>query len=473
MTIKKRLFISNTLMIVIPVIISLIISFIFISIAAKLLGIPEIRKSADDDLFYRTIDTLQSLPDHTDLETLLEKTAGAEIQAHKTVSLTVYRAGELVYSAGGSGSGPVSEDIMSQAQNQKYYTYNSFFYTQIFGEYTVYVGTGSIESYGAGSFGYGIAIYASLIMIIFLTNRFLTRSVFKSIVTPLNTLADGVHEIRDGNLDYRIAYQKPDEFMAICDDFNEMAEQLSLLIRGKQRDDENRRELIAGISHDLRTPLTSIKACAEGLIAGVASTPEQQQDYLAAIVNKTDDLAHIVSQLFLFSKLDTGEFPFLCETVDIGAQLSGYVAGIAAEYQRRGLLITLTEYTKGVCIEADMVQLRSVFTNVFENALRYGRKDQKEITITCKREQADVVISMTDNGPGVPEESINRLFSPFYRDDKARTNKGSGLGLAISAKIIESFGGSVSAANHSGGGLRIVISLPVRQGGRNETNTDH
>lgn len=122
-----------------------------------------------------------------------------------------------------------------------------------------------------------LAVAATVLLAIFLTNRFLTKFVFRAIEEPLDILTGGVHEIRDGNLAYRIAYAGRDEFSAVCADFNEMAAQLQHSVELTQRQEQSRKALIAGISHDIRSPLTSIQAYVEGLLDGVAKTPAAQR----------------------------------------------------------------------------------------------------------------------------------------------------------------------------------------------------
>jgi signal transduction histidine kinase len=308
--------------------------------------------------------------------------------------------------------------------------------------------------------------------------------MYKSIVTPLDMLVSGVHHIRDGNLNYRISYAGDDEFAGVCADFNEMAGRLLDMVHARQKDDENRRELIAGISHDLRTPLTSIKAYIEGLGEGVSATPESRERYVNIIKSKTEDLEHIIAQLFLFSKLDLGNFPFKMETFDIGGMLADFVKTAAEEYSQKGLAIDLAENTGGVMINADRVQLGNVFTNILENSVKYGNKDQGVMRIACRAENDQAVITLSDNGPGAPQASLEKIFHALYRGDKARSNtgQGSGLGLAISAKIMERLGGEIRAANAREGGLSISLKLPIEsikpaktEGGKNkdEKNTDY
>ena len=309
-----------------------------------------------------------------------------------------------------------------------------------------------------------------LIAVVYFTNRALTRYVFRGIITPLETLVNGVHEIRDGNLSYRIDYAKKDEFTVVCSDFNEMAQRLSDMVARQQKEESSRRELIAGISHDLRTPLTSIKAYIEGLEKGVATSPQKKEKYLDTIKSKADDLEYIINQLFLFSKHDIGDFPFRMEMVDIGRELDLFIQNHENEYNEKGLSILLTERIESVSVEIDVVQFRNVLHNILDNSVKYKDKELVEAKIICQKDGGDVSIRISDNGTGVSEETLTKIFDVFYRGDTSRNNpsKGSGLGLAISKKIIERLGGRINAANAENGGLIIEIILPVSKRGGEE-----
>jgi len=302
--------------------------------------------------------------------------------------------------------------------------------------------------------------------VVVLTTYLLSLTVFKSIMTPLDTLVNGVRHIRDGDLSYRIDYSGKDEFSVVCAAFNEMAERLSNMVAEKQRDEETRKELIAGISHDLRTPLTSILTYVEGIEIGLASTPQIQRHYLATIKSKAKDLEHIVSQLFLLAKLDVGEYPMQIKRIDIGSWLSGFIGGISEEYAQKGLRIGFSENVSGLDVSVDVVQLRSVFTNLIDNSLNYADADQKAVEVICRKGPDSVMITLTDNGSGVPEDALAKLFHMFYRGNQARAgaDQGSGLGLPISAKIIERFDGTIRAENAEGGGLSVIITLPAAEG---------
>jgi len=286
-------------------------------------------------------------------------------------------------------------------------------------------------------------------------------------MTPINTLANGVHEISNGNLTHRIQYNGGDEFDAVCTDFNEMAARLFDMVEQRQADENSRKELIAGISHDLRTPLTSVKAYLEGLRKGIATTPEMQEKYLNTIQEKTDDIEYIIKQLFMFAKIDIGEFPLNLEIVNIGSELTGIVDSFADEYKEMGLRVSLEENTDGDVL-IDSVQFKNIIQNILGNSVKYCNRNDAFAKIFCKsNDDSSVSITIKDNGPGVPDEMLTKMFDVFYRGDESRNNpdKGSGVGLAISSKIIKRFNGSIRAENVIDGGLAIIITLPIQKGG--------
>jgi len=307
-----------------------------------------------------------------------------------------------------------------------------------------------------------------LLTVLILANILLARYITHKIMTPLNSLAGGVREITSGNLTHRISYAGGDEFDTVCSDFNEMAAYLSHMVQQRQADENSRKELIAGISHDLRTPLTSVKAYLEGLRKGIASTPQMQEKYLDIIQSKTEDIEYIIKQLFMFSKIDVGEFPLNLETVDIGAQLAKIVCEFSDEYKESGLEINLTDNTHEY-VHIDTVQFNNIVQNILCNSVKYSNRRDPKVEIHCvtqcsnsindMSQNKNIVLSIKDNGPGVPEEMLPYIFDVFYRGDKARNNPGSGLGLAISSKLINRMNGTIIAKNVPEGGLEIVITL--------------
>lgn len=335
-------------------------------------------------------------------------------------------------------------------------------------KYSVYLfgGGGEIPGYSDWKRALGLsaaAVFLAVCLTIVLTNRFLTRFVFRRIEEPLRILRDGVHEIRDGNLDYRICYQGKDEFSAVCQDFNEMAVRLKESVERTQREEKSRKELIAGISHDIRSPLTSILAYVEGLIDGVARTSEARANYLEIIREKAQSMARMVSQLFLFSKLELEEYPQNRQMISLDAAIREAVLQMAGECAERGLSVELE--LASVQLKADPMDVRRIVTNILENSLKYKTEQRGTVRICLRQSGKECFLSLKDDGPGVPEEALDHLFEIFYRTDAARQEpgRGSGLGLAIVAHGVRRMGGSVRALAVSPHGLEIRINIPLER----------
>ena len=483
MTIKRRLFFSNIMMLVIPVILGVFITGAMLSVFIKISGFHIEEWFGAGERFVETMGNVQSLsekwPHDVSLEQIqtdMERTS-IKISREKdynSISFGIYRDSEQIYTEGSFEDTPLLANALTESGSHYFIMDNVCVYTADAGGYKIILMDTNYRLH-SGIYDFDNWSYIKLIaglsfllvvVIIFATTWFLTRRVWGSIVTPLDTLVYGVHQIRDGNLSYRIKYDGKDEFAAVCADFNEMAERLLGMVNTRQKDEESRKELIAGISHDLRTPLTSILTYVEGIEIGLASTPEIERHYLDTIKIKAKDLEHIVSQLFLLSKLDIGEFPMQMKQIDIGKWLNDFIDNVSEDYKQKGLHVELVENVKDMEVNANSVQLGNVLTNIMENSLRYVDKEQKLMRISCRSDSENIAITLADNGIGVPDDVLKKLFNMFYRGDKARrdVSQGSGLGLAISAKIIERFRGTITAENTPDGGLSVIITLPARKG---------
>jgi signal transduction histidine kinase len=305
--------------------------------------------------------------------------------------------------------------------------------------------------------------FALFVIFISVMNSFITHRMTKRIIEPLEPLGEGVRQIHDNNFTYRIDYRGNDEFTPVCEAFNEMAAKLETSMAQRQKDEANRRELIAGISHDLRTPLTSIKGYLEGLETGIASTREMKEKYLGVIKNKTALMEHIIEQLFLFSKLDMDDFPLAMGPVNISLALIDMIEDSRSEYASRFLEIQCTGFPLNIYVCADVLMLRNVIINILENSVKYKERTRGKMEIRVEVIENSVLLAFVDDGPGVRAEMLPKLFDVFYRGDPARSKLGSGLGLAISAKIVERMGGKIHAELSADKGLGIVITLPLLQ----------
>lgn len=288
-----------------------------------------------------------------------------------------------------------------------------------------------------------------------LTDLYLTRSLFRHIARPLDTLTEGVARIRDGDLDTPIAYGEADEFKAACDAVDEMAARLKTSLERQQAAQQQKQELIAGMSHDLKSPLTAIRAYTEGLLEGVAQDEASRQRYLQTIYAKEADMETLVNRLFAFARMDVSQYPVHPEPLALRPALEA----VAGEQAGVDFSVEVPDMT----VLADRELLRRIAVNLLDNSRKYGGRADVRVRVTAEERGAAADIAFTDNGAGVPPEQLPRLFDVFYRGDAARTTpgNGSGIGLAVVKKSAEELGGAVRAENAAGGGLRVVVTLPL------------
>lgn len=309
---------------------------------------------------------------------------------------------------------------------------------------------------------YAGTVVAALLLTIAWTNLYLTRNLFRHISQPLDTLTAGVARIRDGDLDTPIAYQNADEFKAACDAVDEMAARLKASLEQQQREQQKKQELIAGMSHDLKSPLTSIRAYTEALLEGVAKDDAAKQRYLQTIHAKETDIEAMVNRLFVFAKMDASTCPVRLEAVP----LRQVMQELAEEWDTGGMVIQI-EIPAALQVTADPELLHRVIVNLLSNSQKYSGRETVHVEISAGISGGLAEITYADDGVGVMKEQLPKLFDAFYRGDAARTapGSGSGLGLAVVKKSIEEMGGSVRAENMETGGLKIRFTLPLAEEG--------
>lgn len=305
----------------------------------------------------------------------------------------------------------------------------------------------------------GLAILVTLA-----TDIILVTFISRGILVPLDKLRRATHEIRDGNLDYRVDYDGKNELGGVCADFDEMRLRLRDSVESQQRYEDNRKELLAGISHDLGTPLTAIKGYVSGLIDGIADTPEKQAHYLKTIYSTACDMDNLVSELFTFSKLDLDRIPFYFEQVDLVGFFEDCCDELQPKFATQETAIQFDNQCGASAYSSvDRVQMKRAVMNIINNCVKYKRPGLCAIRITLRMDGPNIRIEIADNGMGVSEEDLTKIFDSFYRTDRARTNvsSGSGLGLAITKQIIDRHSGRIWATGSIGKGLTICILLPT------------
>ena len=303
----------------------------------------------------------------------------------------------------------------------------------------------------------------SLLAFILLSSWFLSRFVLHHIIPPLKELQHASERIQEGDLGVRIGHGRQDEFRPVVDAFNLMAVKLQDSLNERERQEENRKELIASISHDIRTPLTAIKAYVEGLKDNVASTPEKRKQYLDVIDHKTEDLNRMVEQLFLLSKIDLGERAVPMKLLDLGQTLRTIASENDLHWQQAGAAVKMAVPETPVFIRGSTMLLERILQNLVSNSAKYRTLPEAEVHCHLAVEDGRAVLHVWDNGPGVPEQLLHRLTDPFFRTDKARshTADGSGIGLTIVARSMAVMQGTLQIENVTPNGLSFTMTFPL------------
>lgn len=307
-------------------------------------------------------------------------------------------------------------------------------------------------------------IVVMLIVFIVLASYGLSRFIVRRILAPLHELERGAQAVQQGNLSVRLTHQGQDEFTPAISAFNLMTDKLSDLLRAREEDEEKRKELIASISHDIRTPLTSIRAYVEGLLDHVADTPEKEERYLRVIEKKSEVLERLIEQLLLLTKMDLGERALPQKRIDLSRLTQDFIDENRFLWKKQGADFQI-EKEEGVEMAGNELLLERILENLITNSIRYKKEERVKIDVRVESRGDRVLLTVTDNGSGVPEEALPRLTEAFYRTDKARshTDKGSGLGLAIVYRAVRLMHGSLSMENRKPHGLSVQISFPKEE----------
>jgi len=308
-------------------------------------------------------------------------------------------------------------------------------------------------------------IILTILIVVGLTNALLTYLVSRSMIKPLYELKQAAVQIKEGNLDHEVKVKRKDEIGELGAAFEEMRCRLKESIHLQLQYEENRKELLSNISHDLKTPITGIKGCVEGILDGIVHTEEKQKKYMNMIYKKANDMDRMIDELFLFSKLDLKRLPFHFEELDIVSYLRDYQEEACLDPQKKDVsFIFPYEGDQPIHIWADREKLDRVMMNIVDNSLKHMRGAEKEIRIELIDCEKEITVTITDNGCGIGEEALPYIFDRFYRVESSRNteNGGSGLGLAIVKQIVEEHGGYIRAESKVGAGTSIIFTLPKK-----------
>jgi len=336
-------------------------------------------------------------------------------------------------------------------------------------------------------------IMLCFLLIIIITGTIILVWLYHSIVKPLNILHVATMQIGAGNLDNPVRVTTSDEIGELCRDFEEMRIRLKSILEERIQYEKDTRDMMSSISHDLKTPLTAIKGYAEGLVDGVAKTPDKQEKYLRTIIAKAADMAYLVDELSLFAKIEQNALPYNFTVINISGYFDDCIEDVALDLESHNIQLVYENHTRGdTLITADPEQLKRVINNITSNSVKYMDKKNGIIKISItnvvppplppplyrqinedgtdvvplKAQEEFIQIEISDNGPGISQKDLPFIFDHFYRADASRNSSkgGSGLGLAIVHKIILDHGGRIWAKSTEGNGLSIYFTLKKKTG---------
>ncbi len=315
------------------------------------------------------------------------------------------------------------------------------------------------------------------ILILIVAGMAMAMWIYRSIIHPLGKLKEATKKIRDGNLDFSLEVEDEDEIGQLCQDFEEMRIRLKESTEEKVQYDKESKELISNISHDLKTPITAIKGYVEGILDGVASSPEKLDKYIRTIYNKANDMDRLIDELTFYSKIDTNKIPYTFSKINVAQYFKDCVEEVGLDLEAQGIELGYFNYVDDdVCVIADAEQLKRVVNNIISNSVKYFDKKKGIINIRIKDVGDFIEVGIEDNGRGIAARDLPNIFDRFYRTDASRNSQkgGSGIGLSIVRKIIEDHNGRIWATSKEGMGTEIHFVLRKYQEViQDEQNTDN
>ncbi len=307
-----------------------------------------------------------------------------------------------------------------------------------------------------------VSMVFCVILVLVFTAALLIFWIYRGVMQPLGKMQLAAKNIKEGNLDFELNPTSDDELGQLCRDLEDMRKRLKDNVEEKIKYDKENKELISNISHDLKTPVTTIKGYAEGIMDGVADTPEKMERYIRTIYNKATEMNTLINELTLYTKIDTNRIPYNFNTLSVNAYFDDCAEDLAVEMESRNVEFGYFNYVAdNVKIIADAEQIKRVVHNIVNNSLKYMDKPKGKINLRVKDVGDFVQVELEDNGKGIAAKDLPNIFDRFYRTDASRNSSkgGSGIGLSIVKKIIEDHGGKIWATSREETGTTMYFVI--------------
>lgn len=319
----------------------------------------------------------------------------------------------------------------------------------------------------------------SAIVVLLLTAVIMVLWNYRGVVPRIEKLSEAANEIKKGNLEVPIDADGNDEITELFVAFEEMRDRLKENAEEKMRNEEEQRQLISNIVHDLKTPITAIKGYAEGILDGVAASPEKRDSYIRTIVHKSNDMNSLINELSLYTKIDTNRIPYNFAMIPVNSYFGKSAEEIGMDLRNQKIEFNYqSDVEDSVKVIADPQQLERVIHNIISNSVKYmGSKTEEDpgsIEMRVQDVGDSVQVEIRDNGIGISEKDLPHIFDRLFRADASRNSQtgGSGIGLSIVKKIIDDHGGNIWATSTEGAGTTMYFMLRKKMEEKNVKNID-
>ena len=322
-----------------------------------------------------------------------------------------------------------------------------------------------------------LSMVVAISIILMFTALILSIWIYSSVFNPVQELNIAMKNIAEGNLDYQIPASdgnQKGELAELAANYEDMRLRLKESTEEKLQRENQNKELISNISHDLKTPITAIKGYVEGIIDGIANTPEKQDKYIRTIYNKANDMDRLINELSLYSGIDTNRIPYNFHRLNVADYFQDCLEDLGLDLESENIELNYSNLVPPeTMVIADPEQLKRVVNNIVNNSVKYQDKKRGEIDIRILDEIDSIRIEIEDNGRGIAQRDLPKIFERFYRTDASRnsTKGGSGIGLSIVKKIVEDHGGYIWATSKEGEGTCMHIVLRKYEEIKQETKS--
>ncbi|MCM1127626.1 MAG: ATP-binding protein [Lachnospiraceae bacterium] len=417
-----------------------------------------------DEIFARVTDILDSEPDRIEDSAVLDEINSGISQ--KSSYILVRRQGSIYYAGNELAANRIfdrlpefEEDSLNQTPRQSYY-YDDL--KKLVRQMDFRFADGSDGSFFVitrANFMLSRKLFVdmaiAIMVILIFTSMFLTNWISRGVFTPINHLNIAMQNIAEGNLEYMLSDKGDGEIGDLYRNYEDMRLRLKESTDEKIQAEKQNKELVSNISHDLKTPITAIKGYVEGIMDGVADTPEKMDKYIKTIYNKANDMDRLINELTVYSGIDSNRIPYHFHRINVSEYFGDCIEEVGLDLESKNIELNYSNLApQDTLVIADPEQLKRVINNIIGNSIKYLDKPKGEIDIRILDEVDAIRVEIEDNGKGIAAKDLPKIFERFYRTDASRNSSqgGSGIGLSIVKKIVEDHGGYIWATSKEGDG---------------------